>query len=191
MYRSLVSIGPSVLITSGVCFNCPSTCSSESSSISDTDGLSAMTPPFARSIIMPTRRPLGAHLLKNPHICAHSSEGRCDGINQRQRVVQPSRQSAARHGCRPGWSGTKAGAQARPGVGPRAGSGASRLDPVQEVVTHSVMQDLKRCAQAGSSVVCRCARARNRTGRMVHVMRTSACVMVTVHGSERRRALRV
>ncbi|MEU6803829.1 replication initiator [Streptomyces neyagawaensis] len=33
-----------------------------------------------------------------------------------------------RRGRRPGWSGTKAGAQARPGAGPRAVSGASRLD---------------------------------------------------------------
>jgi hypothetical protein len=44
----------------------------------------------------------------------------------------------ARPGRRPGWSGTEAGAQARPGAGPRAGSGASRLEPVETVVTQSV-----------------------------------------------------
>ena len=41
----------------------------------------------------------------------------------------------ARHGRRPGWSGAETGAQARPGAGPRAGSGASRLEPVKKVVT--------------------------------------------------------
>ncbi|GAB2469445.1 hypothetical protein GCM10027162_75890 [Streptomyces incanus] len=40
-----------------------------------------------------------------------------------------------RHGRRPGWSGAETGAQARPGAGPRAGSGASRLEPVEKVVT--------------------------------------------------------
>lgn len=41
--------------------------------------------------------------------------------------------ATARHGRRPGWSGTEAGAQARPGAVPRAGSGASRLEPVEKV----------------------------------------------------------
>lgn len=42
----------------------------------------------------------------------------------------------ARHG-RPGWSGTEAGAQARPGAGPRTGSGASRIDGVGKVLPGS------------------------------------------------------
>jgi hypothetical protein len=43
----------------------------------------------------------------------------------------------ARRGRRPGWSGAETGAQARPGAGPRAVSGASRLEPVEKVVTQS------------------------------------------------------
>ncbi len=40
-----------------------------------------------------------------------------------------------RHGRRPGWSGAETGAQARPGAGPRAGSGASRLDEGEKVLS--------------------------------------------------------
>jgi integrase len=43
----------------------------------------------------------------------------------------------ARHGRRPGWSGTETGAQARPGAGPRAGSGASRLDETLDFLAAS------------------------------------------------------
>ena len=53
-------------------------------------------------------------------------------------LAQAAYSFLARHGHRPGWSGTKAGAQARPGDGPRAVSGANRLEPVEKVVTQSV-----------------------------------------------------
>lgn len=44
---------------------------------------------------------------------------------------------SVRHGRRPGWSGAETGAQARPAPVPRAVSGASRLEPVEKVVTQS------------------------------------------------------
>lgn len=63
---------------------------------------------------------------------------------------------------------------ARPGAGPRAVSGASRLEPVEKVVTQSAAWGLKSYAQAGSSALWRWASGRKRTGRIVHVMRVLA-----------------
>jgi hypothetical protein len=59
----------------------------------------------------------------------------------------------ARLGRRPGWSGTEAGAQARPGAGPRAGSGASRLDEVERLLPRygSTRLHCRRPEPSGSS----------------------------------------
>jgi hypothetical protein len=97
----------------------------------------------------------------------------------------------ARRGRRPGWSGAETGAQARPGGGPRAVSGASRLEPVEKVVTQSVVWGVKSYAQSGRLAPWRCAIGRKTTGRIVHVMRVLAWVRETVQASMRKRARRV
>lgn len=133
------------------------------------DGSPQRSPRWARSRV---RRPL------HPRVRAPPPEAfPCPWI-----VVSGDRRLASalslcgRASAQPGRSGPKAGAAAPSGaVSPPGGAERRRaLEPVEKVVTQSVCRGLKSCAQAGSSAAWRCARGRNRTGRIVQVMRVSA-----------------
>lgn len=81
---------------------------------------------------------------------------------------------------------------ARRGSGPRGQPALARaLEPVEKVVTQSGVWGLKSFVQAGSSTPWRWASGRKTTGRIVHVMRVPAWVIVTVQGSQRSRAVLV
>jgi hypothetical protein len=109
------------------------------------DGSIPRTPLRARSR---ERRPLHPGVGRSP-----AGGSRSDHGGSRVAVVLLAFGSLlyARPGPRPGWSGAETGAQARPGAGPRGVSGASRLEPVEKVVTHSVERGVKSYAQAGRS----------------------------------------